>query len=174
MRLWRSKIYFNRSPLHPNWLGVKLMKVWQPIGLLIGHLAIVVTANTAVLSQSSVNITTDANGGQVQSTVVSVDRADLNQPHILRIQGTANDAPIRLRRIEVKINGKTLRSIVNNSLELNLAPRLKTGRNEVEISGTSAQPEDTISVNFTGKNTKVTQQFSGTGTIEQTLIINVQ
>jgi hypothetical protein len=174
MRLWRSKIYFNRSPLHPNWLGVKLMKVWQPIGLLIGHLAVVVTANTAVLSQSSMNITTDANGGQVQSTVVSVDRADLNQPHILRIQGTANDAPIRLRRIEVKINGKAVRSISNNSLELNLAPRLKAGRNEVEISGTSSQLEDTISVNFTGKNTKVTQQFSGTGTIEQTLIINVQ
>jgi hypothetical protein len=150
------------------------MKVWQPIGLLIGHLAVVVAANTAAFSQSSVNITTDANGGQVQSTVVSVDRADLTQPHMLRIQGSANDAPIRLQRVEVKVNGKAVRSIVNNSLELNLAPRLKAGRNEVEILGTSSQPEDTISVNFTGKNTKVTQQFSGSGTIKQTLIINVQ
>jgi hypothetical protein len=132
------------------------------------------TSQSVAVNQSTVTVSTDANGGQVQSTVVSVDRADLTQPHILRVQGSANDAPIRLRRIEVKINGKALRSIVNNSLELNLAPRLKTGRNEVEILGTSAQPEDTISVNFTGKNTKVTQQFSGSDTIKQTLIINVQ
>ena len=132
------------------------------------------TSQRVATNQSTVTVSTDASGGQVQSTVVSVDRADLTQPHILSIQGAANDAPIRLRRIEVKVNGKAIRSIVNNSLELNLAPRLKAGRNEVEILGTSSQPEDTISVNFTGKNTKVTQQFSGTGTIKQTLIINVQ
>ncbi len=132
------------------------------------------TSQNVAINQSTVTVSTDANGGQVQSTVVSVDRTDLSQPHMLRIQGSANDAPIRLQRVEVKVNGKAVRSIVNNSLELNLAPRLKAGRNEVEISGTSSQPEDTISVNFIGKNTKVTQQFSGTGTIKQILVINVQ
>jgi hypothetical protein len=126
------------------------------------------------INQSTVTVSTGASGGQVQSTVVSVDRADLTQPHLLRVQGAANDAPSRLRRVEVKVNGKLVRSLVNNSLELNLAPLMKAGRNEVEISGTSSQQEDTISVNFTGKNTKVTQQFSGTGTIKQILVINIQ
>jgi hypothetical protein len=153
------------------------MKIWRPLVLGSGNLAVIVAANlatnTAVFSQSSVNITTNAEGGQVQSTTVSVDRADLTQPHVLRVQG-ANDTLIRLRRVEVKINAKLVRSIVNNSLELNLAPLLKVGRNEIDISGTAPQPEDTISVNFTGMNTKVSQQFSGNSTVKQTLVINVQ
>ncbi|AFY92252.1 hypothetical protein [Chamaesiphon minutus] len=130
--------------------------------------------NNITVSQSTVVVTTDADGGQVQSTTVSIDRADLTEPHILRVRGTANNLPIRLQRVEVKMNGKLLRSIVNNSLELNLAPLLKTGRYEVEISSNSPQIEDTISVNFTGKNTNVTQQFSGTGTLKQTLVINIR
>jgi hypothetical protein len=154
------------------------MKIWRSLVLGSGHLAVIVAVNlatnTAVFSQSSVNITTNAEGGQVQSTTVSVDRADLTQPHVLRIQGSANDTLIRLRRVEVKVNAKLVRSIVNNSLELNLAPLLKVGRNEIDISGTSPQPEDTISVNFTGTNTKVSQQFSGNSTVKQTLVINVQ
>jgi hypothetical protein len=154
------------------------MKIWRLLVLLPGHLAVIVTANiattTSVFSQSSVNITTNAEGGQVQSTTVSVDRADLSQPHMLRVQGAANDALIRLQRVEVRVNAKLVRSIVNNSLELNLAPLLKIGRNEIEISGTSPQPENTISVNFTGTNTKVSQQFSGNSIVRQTLVVNVQ
>jgi hypothetical protein len=154
------------------------MKIWQSIGLLFGHLAVIIAANTTAhppaFSQTSVNIMTNADGGQVQSTTVSVDRADLDRPHILRVQGSANNSPIRLQQVEVKINGKVVKRIANNTLELNLAPILKVGRYEIEISGTSQDLDDTISVNFTGKNTNVTQQFSGTGTIKQTLVINVQ
>jgi hypothetical protein len=153
------------------------MKVLQSIVLLV-NLATIFTTNIAsdaiAVNQSTVNITTDADGGQIQSTTVSIDRADLSQPHILRVQGSANDAPIRLERIEVKINGKVVKKIANNSLELNLAPMMKVGRYEIQISGVSPRLDDTISVNFTGKNTNVTQQFSGSGVIEQTLVINVQ
>jgi hypothetical protein len=159
-------------------LEVKSMKILQSIFLLIGHLATIVavnmTGNTVAVSQSSVNITTNADGGQIQSTTVSIDRADLNQPHILRVRGSANDTPIRMERIEIKINGKVVKTIANNSLELNLAPLIKVGRYEVQISGISPRLDDTISINFTGKNTNVTQQFSGAGKIEQTLVINVQ
>jgi hypothetical protein len=161
-----------------SWVGVKLMNMWRSFVFLPGHLAVIVAANiatsTSVFSQSSVNITTNAEGGQVQSTTVSVDRADLTQPHVLRVQGSANDTLVRLRRVEVKANAKLVRSIVNNSLELNLAPLLKVGRNEIDISGTAPQPENTISVNFTGPNTKVSQQFSGNSTVKQTLVINVR
>jgi hypothetical protein len=130
-------------------------------------------SNTVTVSQSTVIVSTDADGGQIQSTSVSIDRADLTQPHVLRVQGSANNAPIRLQRVEVKVNGKVVKSIANNSLEVNLAPMMKTGRNEIEISGNSSQLEDTISVNFIGKNTNVTQQFSGTGIIKQMLVVNI-
>ncbi|WP_310481203.1 hypothetical protein [Chamaesiphon sp. VAR_48_metabat_403] len=154
------------------------MKILQSIVLLIGHLAIIVAANSTgnavALNQSSVSITTNAEGGQIQSTTVSIDRADLSQPHILRVQGSNNDVPIRMARIQVKINGKVVKTIANNSLELNLAPMMQSGRYEVEISGVSPRLEDTISVNFAGKNTNVTQQFAGAGKIEQVLVINVR
>ncbi len=154
------------------------MKVLQSIVLLISHLAIIVAANSTgnavAINQSSVNITTNADGGQIQSTTVSIDLADLSQPHILRVQGSNNNAPVRMQRVQVKINGRVVKTIANNSLELNLAPMMQSGRYEVEIFGASPQLEDTISVNFAGKNTNVTQQFTGTGKIEQILVINVR
>jgi hypothetical protein len=124
---------------------------------------------TIAVSQNSVTVTTGSNREQTQSTTISVDRADLSQPHILRVQGSGN-----MQRVSVKINGKLVKSIANSSLELNLAPMMTAGRYEVEISGNSARSNDTISVNFNGKNTNVMQQFSGSGTIKQTLVINVQ
>ncbi|WP_310417517.1 hypothetical protein [Chamaesiphon sp. OTE_8_metabat_110] len=130
-------------------------------------------SSDVTISQSTVIVSTDADGGRVQSTTVSIERADLTQPHLLRVQGLANNAPIRLQRVEVRVNGKVVKSIANNSLELNLAPLMKAGRNEIEISGNSSQNEDTISVNFNGKNTNVSQQFSGTGNVKQTLVINI-
>ncbi|WP_309742802.1 hypothetical protein [Chamaesiphon sp. OTE_20_metabat_361] len=130
-------------------------------------------SSDVTISQSTVIVSTDADGGRVQSTTVSIERADLTQPHLLRVQGLAYNAPIRLQRVEVKVNGKVVKSIANNSLELNLAPLMKAGRNEIEISGNSSQNEDTISVNFNGKNTNVSQQFSGTGNVKQTLVINI-
>ncbi len=144
--------------------------------LLLSHPVVTMATEHPILllSQSSVVVTTDADGGQVQSTTVSIDRADLDRPHLLRVQGYTQNSPVRMERVEVKINGKVVKTIANNSLELNLAPMLKVGRYEVEISGTSPRLEDTISVNFTGKNTNVTQQFSGTGSIEQKLVIDVR
>ena len=155
------------------------MKVVQSIvvsAVLCLSNSVVTMANVSgavLVSQSSV-ITTDADGGQVQSTTVSLDRADLSQPHILRLQGSTNNAPVRMERVEVKMNGKVIKTISNNSLELNLAPMMKAGRYEIEISGTSPRIEDTISINFTGKNNNFTQQSSGSGIINQKLVIDVQ
>lgn len=126
------------------------------------------------LGQSSVSVTTNSDGAGSQATTVSLDRSDLSQPHILRIQGLANNSPIKMRQVAVKINGKLIRSIANNSLELNLAPMMRVGSYEVEISATSPRPDDTISVNFNGKNTNVTQQVSGYGSVKQKLVINVR
>ncbi|WP_373538632.1 hypothetical protein [Chamaesiphon sp.] len=160
---------------------LKSMRVFQSIAvtaaLLLSHSSVTMATaidNPIVISQSSVIVNTDDDGGQIQSTSISLDRADLTQPHLLRVRGSTNNTPIPMQRVEVKINGKVVKTIANKSLELNLAPMMKAGRYEVEISGTSPRLDDTISVNFTGKNTNVTQQFSGTGSIDQKLVIDVR
>jgi hypothetical protein len=121
----------------------------------------------------SVNIRTDANGEQVQFSRVSLYRVDLSQPHILRIQAEMNNSPMPMEQVVVKLNGKVVKSIANRSFELNLAPLMIIGRNEVEVSGTASQSDTTISLNFKGPRTQVNQQSSGSGRIKQMLVINV-
>ena len=128
----------------------------------------------AAIAESTVNIQTEAGGPQIQFTRVGIELADLKRPHILRVGGLMNQTAIPMTRVEVKLNGKVIKTIQNSSLELDLAPMMTTGRYEVAISGTTAQRDATISLNFSGINTQVNQQSSGSGEIEQRMIINVR
>ncbi len=130
--------------------------------------------NGTVASQPTVKILTDDDGEQVQFTTISIDRYDLRQPHILRVRGAMNNVAVPMKRVDVKLNGKVIKSIANSSLELNLAPMMTVGRYEVEVSGNTPDSDATISLNFSGINTQVNQQSSGSGSIKQKLVINVQ
>jgi hypothetical protein len=125
------------------------------------------------LVSQSVNIRTDSSGEQVQFSRVSLYRVDLRQPHILRVKAEMNSSPMLMEQAIVKLNGKVVKTIANSSLELNLAPLMLPGRNEVEVSGTASQSDTTISLSFKGPRTQVNQQSSGSGKIKQMLVINV-
>jgi hypothetical protein len=125
------------------------------------------------LVSQSVNIRTESSGEQVQFSRVSLYRVDLRQPHILRIQAEMNNSRMPMEQVVVKLNGKVVKTIANRSLEINLAPLMMPGRNEVEVSGTASQSDTTISLNFKGPRTQVNQQSSGSGRIKQMLVINV-
>jgi hypothetical protein len=126
-------------------------------------------------SQSSTSVTTESNGAQTQSSTVSLDRADLRQPHILRVQGEMNNAPIKMKRVDVKINGKLVRTISNSSLELDLAPIVtRSGRYEIDVLAIPSRSDSTISLNFIGTHAQIKQQSSGSGKIDRKLIINVR
>jgi hypothetical protein len=125
------------------------------------------------LVSQNVNIRTDANNEQVQYSSVSLYRTDLREPHILRVRGELNNSPIPMEQVVLKLNGKVVKSIAGSDLELNLAPMMIPGRNQVEVSGTTVQSGTTISLNFKGPRTQVNQQSSGSGRIKQILAINV-
>ncbi len=126
-------------------------------------------------SQSSSSVTTENNGAQTQSSTVSLDRADLRQPHILRIQAEINNVPIKMKRVDVKVNGKLVRTIANDSLELDLAPIMtRSGRYQIDILAISPRSDSTISLNFIGTHAQIKQQSSGSGNIDRKLIINVR
>jgi hypothetical protein len=129
--------------------------------------------NYRLISQTTVKMGTDATGDQVQFTSVGIYRSDLSRPHILRVRGLMNNTLVPMERVDVKLNGKVVKSIANSSLEVNLAPLMTAGRYEVEVSGTTRQPDAMISLNFAGANTQVNQQSSGSGKIKQKLVINV-
>ena len=152
------------------------MKVLQSIvvgAIVLSHwmvtMATEVDCDAVAVNGSSFESATDPDDEQIQSTTISLDRADLRQPQILRVRGSGN-----MERVDVKINGRLVKSIANGSIELDLAPMMQVGIYQVEISGTSPRVEDTISLTFTGTNTNINQQSSGSGIIKQILVIDVQ
>ncbi len=171
----RGQVLYGNSILE-NQVRAKLMKILS-LTVAVAILALINPAaavnKTARLISQSVNIRTDANSEQVQYSSVSLDRTDLREPHILRVRGELNNLPILMEQVVVKLNGKVVGSIANSDLELNLAPMMMPGRNQVEISGTTAQSGTIILLNFKGPRTQVNQQSSGSGRIKQMLAIDV-
>jgi hypothetical protein len=125
-------------------------------------------------TQNSVETTTQSDGDGNGVSKISFNRADLSKPHILRVYGMFDNKLVPLERVEVKMNGKVIKSIANGSLEIDLAPLLKAGSYAIDVSGKSEQMDTVISLYFVGKNVNVNQQSSGTGKIDRQLIINVR
>lgn len=108
----------------------------------------------------------------IQETTVSLDAGDLKQPYILRVR-IANANP-RLITGEIKLNNRVIKSLSNNQIEINLSPLLSIGTHKVEISGKYNPANSAVKVELLGGQTQVTQETSGSGTINQILIINVR
>jgi hypothetical protein len=126
------------------------------------------------INSSSTSISTNGEGEQVNMTTISLARADLRQPHILRINATINNYPMSLSQAAVKINGKLVKTSVNKSIAFNVAPYLSRGRNVVDISARTARTDAAIGVSFKGPNTQVNNQSAGNGSSHQQIVIDVE
>ena len=107
---------------------------------------------------------------QGQQTRISLSSNDLKKPHILKV--SIPKAGNRLTG-QIKVNGKVVKALRNNPTQMNLSPQLSRGRYVIEISG-SYPTNSSVTVEFSGPNTQVSQQAGGSGTIRHTLIIDVK
>jgi hypothetical protein len=128
----------------------------------------------SIMGESSSSVSTDTDGEPVNMMMVSLARADLGQPYILRIAASLNDYPAKLTQATIKLNGKVVKTVTNTALELNLSPLLKNGRNVVEISASSLAAEATITTRLIGANANIHNQSAGYGSSKQQLIVNVE
>jgi hypothetical protein len=126
------------------------------------------------VSQNSGETTTEMDGEGNGASKISFNRADLLKPHMLRVYGMLDNNLVPMERVEVKMNGKVVKTIANGSLELDLAPMMKAGRYVVDVAGKSSKLDTAISLYFVGTHVKVNQQSSGTGKIDRQLIITVR
>ena len=131
-------------------------------------------SNLVILDRNSVESSTETDSDGVGASMISFNRADLSKPHILRVYGMRDNSLVPMERVEVKMNGKVIKTIAGGSLEVDLAPMMTAGRYEINVSGKSAKLDTAISLDFVGTHVKVSQQSSGTGKIERKLIINVR
>lgn len=138
-------------------------------------LATLMISNTmfshATNAQSSVQInrsTSTSSSTQNQTTVVSLDRTDLRSPHVLKIS-----APVGTNLSgKIAVNGRVINQF-SQGVSINLSPYLSKGDLTVEITGRYTPVQSSVRVNFSGSETQVNQQSSGTGVLRQTLVFDV-
>ncbi len=126
-------------------------------------------SKNAVYSSSS----TTAQGQtsyQQQTTGISVNSNALKSPHILSIKTTDNTQMDG----EVTVNGVVIKKLQGSQTSFNLSPYLDKQTKKVEISGTYKPASSSVKIEFSSPNTNVTQQMSGNGRLNQTLVITVR
>lgn len=108
---------------------------------------------------------------QMQQTTISVNAADLQEPHILRITTTPSSA--QLTGVKIKVDGKTISTAKNYPIEINLSPMLTRGQHKIEITGSYNPANSGVQIEFSGPGTQVSQQTSGNGAIAHTIVVDV-
>ena len=132
--------------------------------------AIVLAVTVTVMTQNSIFADAAQVKQQTQETAISLSLADLKQPHLLKV--SALTATQFTGKIE--LDGKFFQTIANKSTQINMSPSLTKGRHIITISGEYRPENSSVSVEFIGPNTQVSQQTGGSGYINQTLIIEVR
>lgn len=105
-----------------------------------------------------------------QTTGISVNSNALKSPHILSIKTTDNTQIDG----EVSVDGLVIKKLQGSQTSFNLSPYLEKQTKKVEISGTYKPASSLVKIEFSSPNTNVTQQMSGNGRLNQTLVITVR
>ncbi|HEY9853427.1 MAG TPA: hypothetical protein V6D28_28410 [Leptolyngbyaceae cyanobacterium] len=103
-----------------------------------------------------------------ETSVINLDYYNLKQPHNLVISSHA-----RLNG-EISLNGRVIKTIRGNRVAINLSNCLSRGRNTLEIEGNYRPVSSSVQVEFSAPGMVVSQSTGGSGTIAQTLIIDVR
>jgi hypothetical protein len=108
---------------------------------------------------------------QLQETRINLNSVDLKQPNLLNINLSQST---RYMTGEVKLNGKLIKKLSQNSAQVDLAPALKRGSNRVTVFGKYSPASASISLDFSGPHNQISQQMAGSGLIQVVLLIEVQ
>jgi hypothetical protein len=121
------------------------------------------------------NASMQANASQIkqqtQETSININASDLRAPHFLRV--TVSGSVTQLRG-QIKLDGQSIQTLSNRSTQIDLSPYLSQGTHVLKLSGQYFPPDAGIAVEFTGPHTQVSQEASGSGSLNQTLIIEVR
>ncbi|WP_013323913.1 hypothetical protein [Gloeothece verrucosa] len=124
-----------------------------------------------LLTQDTVVADISLNKQQTQETSISLNSEDLKSPHLLIINASVQST--RLRGY-IELDGKRLLNFDRDGIEINLSPSLKPGQHKLKILGQYEPADASVTVRFEGINTEISQQVSGNGSLNQTIIIDVR
>lgn len=116
------------------------------------------TATTVASVQSS----------QRQVNTITLDRADLSEPHELTLETSANLSG------QIEINGETVASLSKGTTTFDVAPYLtETGTTTIQITGNYSPRNAAIRLQFVGPSVLIEQQTSGMGQLNYQLNLEV-
>ncbi len=138
-----------------------------------------VLAATMVLPQTLIQVNNNNSYSQpeqvqsanISSSTISIDAADLEQPHILSVS-----IPRGYLEGKIELNGRVLSQLTDRDRDtrIDLSPHLSRGRNVIKISGTYNPERAKVTVELAGSQSQVTQQTAGNGKLNQIIILEVQ
>ncbi|HSM81545.1 MAG TPA: hypothetical protein VLS96_07660 [Nodosilinea sp.] len=160
---------------HPSALGIALLvlvAVTAAVGpsSANGNLTFAGTydALSAILSKASAKDVMDSY--QRQTNTISLDRANLDEPHLLSVTVPAGAT----LQGYIEIDGQTRLSLGTSSDYFDLSPYLSQAVTRVTIVGSYSPATAAAAIAFNGPNTVVQQQSAGTGRINYQLNLVVQ
>ncbi len=126
--------------------------------------------NNNVMNSNSNSFTTfTSNSSGYQRGKVSLNAANLSQPHILKIETSATQL-----NGKIIVNGKVVKNLSDKITKIDLSPYLSLGEHKVEISANYSPAMSPIKVEFNAPNSNVTQQTSGNGILNYQLEVFVR
>ncbi|WP_414622217.1 hypothetical protein [Calothrix sp. CCY 0018] len=126
--------------------------------------------NNNMMNSNSNSFTTfTSNSSGYQRGKVSLNAANLSQPHILKIETSATQL-----NGKIIVNGKVVKNLSNQKTEIDLSRYLSVGEHKVQISASYSPGISPIKVEFNAPNSNVTQQTSGNGILNYQLEVSVR
>ena len=108
---------------------------------------------------------------QLQETRINLSSVDLKQPNFLSINLSEST---RYMTGEVRLNGRLIKKLSQNSAQIDLAPALKRGNNRVTVFGKYSPASGSVNLDFSGPHNQISQEMAGSGLIKLVLLIVVQ
>jgi hypothetical protein len=123
---------------------------------------------SAILSKVSAKDVMDSY--QRQTNTISLERANLDEPHLLSVSVPAGAT----LQGYIEIEGHTRVPLGTNSEYLDISPYLGESMTRVTIVGSYSPASAAVAIAFNGPNTVVQQQVAGTGRMNYQLNLVVQ
>ena len=108
---------------------------------------------------------------QVQKTTVFLESEDLKEPYLLQISASSSLTDLSG---SISCNGQIIQRLSHQKTTINLSPYLQLGQNNVSIVGQYSPSRISMDVELIGPGTQVSQSMSGSGTLNQSLLIDVE
>jgi hypothetical protein len=103
-----------------------------------------------------------------QQNFLTFRATNVSQPHILTVKTSGAQL-----QGEITLDGKIIKLLNSNQVEINLSPFLSVGEHQVKISGRYSPVSSSASITLSGPGTNVMQQTSGNGILYHVINMSI-